>query len=321
MFLAVLALLLVVVVVLTFAGGRLGRRARHRDFDGRRMAAEVAEAAKDALVPTRDAASPWARTGLTAGLFLEMSDRLGLERSLAAAELARLGLSAEEVPSRDREEDKAPPPAAYRREGDLHDAIEGALLVGIQLARMDDDYARVGDDFLDVEELVRRAEAAETELFSEERRERYVLYGKAAMVLQDMLQEETDADRCEAIRELLKGFDERLSQLQAEMTRSMAAVPEPEALQWGESRDRRLYYFRMGVTNSLRRGGRLESLGHLYRLHGVNYDVEEAYGLAAEECPPLVLADRVELGQLLRMGPVEVRGLVERALPRSAGPR
>jgi hypothetical protein len=319
MFLAVLALLLVVVVVLTFAGGRLGRWTRHSQVDCRRMAAEITEAARDALVHAPGAAPARVQAGLAASLFLEMSDRLGLERSLVAAELARLGIRAEDVVPRDREEDRAPPPAVYRREGDLRDAIERALLVGIQLARMDDDYARVGDDFLDVEELVRRAEEAETELFGEERRERYVLYGKAAMVLQDMLQEETDPDRSEAIRELLGGFDERLSRLEAEMTESMAAVPEPEALQWGDSRDRRLYYFRMGVTNSLRRGGRLESLGHLYRLHGVNYDVEEAYRLAAEECSPLIQADRIELGQLLRMGPVEVRGLVERALPRSAG--
>ena len=91
---------------------------------------------------------------------------------------------------------------------------------------------------------------------------------------------------------------------------TMAKVPDPEALQWGDSRTRRVYYFKMGVTHMLRRSGLLESFGHLYRYQGVNYNVEEAYRLAARECPPLALAESLGIDRLIEMGPSEVEGLV-----------
>ncbi len=93
-------------------------------------------------------------------------------------------------------------------------------------------------------------------------------------------------------------------------------MPEDDRLLWGSSEERRLYYFKMGVTNSLRRSGVLESLGHLYGFQGVNYDVEEAYGLAARECPQLNSAAALGLGRLLSLEPAEVEGLVRGALPR-----
>ena len=66
----------------------------------------------------------------------------------------------------------------------------------------------------------------------------------------------------------------------------------------------------MGVTNSLRRSGRLDSLGHLYRCKGVNYDVLEAYDIAAQECTQLVAADNLGIERLLQMGPIEIQSLV-----------
>ncbi|MDE3000680.1 MAG: hypothetical protein OXU79_16530 [Gemmatimonadota bacterium] len=193
--------------------------------------------------------------------------------------------------------------------------VERALLVGIQLARADDDYAGVGDDHLDLAALERKAEAIEMDLFGDGKRDRYVFYGKAALALQDMLQDEGEAARREVLRGMLEMVDAQINAFQEELDRSMAYIPEPDTLRWGDRRDRQLYYFKMGVTNSLRRSGQSDSLGRLYRYRGVNYDVLEAYDLAAQECPQLFAADVMGIDGLLRMGSGEVRALARRALP------
>ena len=94
----------------------------------------------------------------------------------------------------------------------------------------------------------------------------------------------------------------------------MNRLPDSDHLLWGDSSDRRRYYFKMGVTNSLRRSGTLESLSHLYRYQGVNYDVEEAYRLAGQDCPQLASAERLDLNQLLALGPSGIQQLVHRGL-------
>ncbi len=311
MLLVVLLLLLIVLIIFRLTGG-VGRRKEASAFDTERVAAEVAEVTEKAFGQEKRALSALDRRPVVGPVLLELMNRLGVDRALAVENLERMGFPADGL----TDQGKGPHLSVVHSAEALEDALERALLVGIHVARIDDDYAGVGDDYLDIETLARRAEAAEVELFGEARRERYTFYGKAALVLQDMLQDEPEGERREALRDLLKAFDEQVEALQAEMDRAMAKMPEPETLSWGDSRDRRLYYFKMGVTNSLRRSGHLESLGHLYRRQGVNYDVEEAYHLAAQECPPLVLADEIEIDRLLCMGPSEVQGLVRGALPR-----
>ena len=192
-------------------------------------------------------------------------------------------------------------------------ALERALLVGIQVARADDDYAGVADD-LDLAALEQKAEEAEEFLFGGVDREQYVLCQKTALALQDMLHDEGDAVRSEIIKSLLRIFDEKIVSYQKHLSSAMSDVSHQDILLWGDSRDRRTYYFKMGVTNSLRRSGRLVSLGHLYRHKVVNYDVLEAYELAAQECTQLIAADNMGIEKLLQMGPVEIEGLVQQRL-------
>jgi len=189
-------------------------------------------------------------------------------------------------------------------------ALERALLVGIQLARMDDDYAGVSDEAQRFDSLLEKADEVEVELFGDDRRARMHFYSRAALVLQDRIQSEPDAERRQVMGDVLREFDKALSLLQEEMHEAMAALPEDqEALAWGSSEDRRRYYFKMGVTNSLRRSGHLSSLGSLYRFRGVNYDVEEAYQLASEEEPLLTRAASLELSSLVALRPPDVRRL------------
>ena len=250
-----------------------------------------------------------------AGVIRELMERLGVPPRLAQEELERLGVAV----ARDSDEGEPEPARAALQVRDtaqsLQVALERALLVGIQVARLDDDYARVGDDHLDLEGLSRRTEEVENELFGDGRREMHALLGKASIALQDMLQAESEGTRAEEIRALLGVFDGRLAELQDQMAEDMARIPEPGGLLWGSSRDRRAYYFKMGVTNSLRRSGCVQTLGHLYRLRGVNYDVEEAYDMAAQECRVLEAARAMGIEALVAMGPAEVKGMLDRALP------
>lgn len=300
----IVLLMLAVIFALTRERGTRGRETSEGDDA---LAADVA----DLVIEGRTEFLPAASRPVLGGALRELLDRMGIdaEKVLVSRGFAHGAEAkpADEVRTRNL---KLFDPAE-----NMMQIVERALHVGIQLARTDDDYAGVGDDHLDLEALVRRAETIEMDLFGDGKRDRYVFYGKAALALQDMLHDEREASRREVLRGLLEMVDARINAFQEELDRSMAYIPEPDTLRWGDRRDRQLYYFKMGVTNALRRSGQLESLGHLYRYRGVNYDVLEAYDLAAQECPQLLAADVIGIDGLLQMGSGEVRSLARQALP------
>ncbi len=300
----VVLLMLAVIFTLTRERGTRGRETSEGDDA---LAADMA----DLVIEGRTEFLPAASQPVLGGALRELLDRLGID-----AEQVLVNRGFAHGPGAIRTDDESTRKLRlFDPAEDMMQIVERALLVGIQLARADDDYAGVGDDHLDLEALVRKAEAIEMDLFGDGKRDRYVFYGKAALVLQDMLQDEREDARREVLRGLLEMVDARINAFQEELERSMAYIPEPDTLRWGDRRDRQLYYFKMGVTNSLRRSGQLESLVHLYRYRGVNYDVLEAYDLAAQECPQLFAADVIGIDGLLQMGTGEVRALARQALP------
>ena len=122
-------------------------------------------------------------------------------------------------------------------------ALERALLVGVQLARMDDDYAHVSDDAVAFDALRKRADDVETSLFDDRTRARLDFFSRAVLVLQDRVQSERDAELRRVTAQVLARFDDELTSLQAETSRAMAALPsDPDGLVWGDSEDRRRYY-------------------------------------------------------------------------------
>ena len=242
-----------------------------------------------------------AQTDVEADVLIEMLQRMGLDGHDAVA--------AAGFPMPPASPDGAL--VVVHRPDDLQIILAEALMLGVQIARIDDDHAGVGDDRLSDEA---RVDLADTALFGDERRERHTVFGKAALVLQDMLKDERSEPRKDVIASLLRVFDAQIESLQQEIESAMAQIPTQDALLWGDGQDRRMYYFKMGVTNVLRRSGKLESLRHLYQLKGVNYNVEEAFQLAAKECPILALAERVGISFLIGMGPADVQGWVQRAL-------
>ena len=190
-------------------------------------------------------------------------------------------------------------------------ALERALLVGVQLARMDDDYACVSDDVAAFASLRQRADDAETQLFDDHRRRKMEFYSRAVLVLQDRIQTERDPAVSEVVADILTHCDEKLVALQDEMNQTMAALPDQDSLYWGESEDRHRYYFKMGVTNSLRRSGHLDSFGHLYRFRGVNYDVEEAFQIAGKDEPLLLRVAQLDFSTLVSLRPADVRRITK----------
>ncbi len=299
----VVLLMLAVIFALTRERETRGRGAPTGDDA---LAADMA----DLVIEGRKEHLPAVGHPILGGALCELLDRLGIE---AEQVLVDRGFARGDGAIR-AEDEKTRNLKVFDPAENMIQVVERALLVGIQLARADDDYAGVGDDHLDLEALARKAEAIEMDLFGDGKRDRYVFYGKAALVLQDMLQDEREAARREVLRGLLEMVDAEIDAFQEELDRSMAHIPEPDTLRWGDRRDRQLYYFKMGVTNSLRRSGQLESLGHLYRYRGVNYDVLEAYDLAAQDCPQLFAADVIGIDGLLRLASGEVRALARQSL-------
>lgn len=299
----IVLLMLAVIFALTRERGTRGREISEGDD-------ALAEDMADLVIEGRQEFLPAADHPVLGGVLRELLGRMGIEAEQALVDRG----FAHGAGAMRADDEKTRNLSLFDPAEDMMQVVERALLVGIQLARADDDYAGVGDDHLDLEALVRRAEAIEMDLFGDGKRDRYVFFGKAALALQDMLQEEREAARRDVVRGLLEMVDARIDTFQEELDRSMAHVPEPDTLRWGDRRDRQLYYFKMGVTNSLRRSGLLESLGHLYRYRGVNYDVQEAYDLAAQECPQLFAADVIGIDGLLRLASGEVRALARQAL-------
>lgn len=253
-----------------------------------------------------------ARSDALARVLVELFERMGLSRADSEAAVRQAGFKVM-VSATESKPAFEPEVVAYRTV-ELQAAIERGLLVGIELARSDDDFAEVLEDALDPASLSGRADKIERTLFDEETRSRHAFYSRAAIVLQDMAQEAVSDDRRKVVGAVLAEFDSALASVQSALSNRMADVGDPNALQWGDAADRRLYYFKMGVTNSLRRWGRLDSLGHLYRYQGVNYDVVEAYDLAEQEVPALRLAEAIGIDRVLTMGPNDVRALVARGL-------
>lgn len=294
MVLSVLALCLLLAAIWWLTGGSFGRFGATRA--DRKTATDVLSLVKE--------------TSVRADVLVEMLTRMGLDGGLAREAMREMGfeVAVEDTPV------AQPDFGLVRRRVDVAQSLVDAMLVGIQAARLDDDYAQVGDDYLDEAALFRRVEQAEATLFGDDRRRRLAVLGKAVLVLQDMLQHESDEGRRASVADLLSVFDAHLSALQKEMAEAMAQAPDGDGLAWGDSRDRRFYYFKMGVTNTLRRTGAVKSLGHLYKVQGVNYNVEEAFQLAAQECPPLALADRAGIDHVIRLEPADVQSWVQRAL-------
>ena len=82
------------------------------------------------------------------------------------------------------------------------------------------------------------------------------------------------------------------------------------------SRERQLYYFMMGVTNTLRKHrSHFPSLDALYRAKGLGYNVEEAYERLSRECPTLDVARAIGIGPLLGYDFADIRALIRSTLP------
>ncbi len=273
--------------------------------------------AEEALEHLQPSVFPVGRTDAVGPVLLDVLVGVGMDAFEAESIVRGLGYSVTSHHTSELDERKL---TVYSLKDEYARAsLERALLVGIELARIDDDYAGVSDDALAFESLCERADEVETALFDDRRRALLDFYNRAALVLQDRVQTETDDSIRGVMGGVLARLDEAVEGLQEEMRERMAALPaDLEMLAWGDSTDRRRYYFKMGVTNSLRRSGHMSSLGHLYRFRGVNYDVEEAFQLAGQEEPLLLRAAQLEFISLISLGPSEVKRMTrERRLGRS----
>jgi hypothetical protein len=168
--------------------------------------------------------------------------------------------------------------------------------------------------------LMARAEQIESAVFDTRDRAQYEFYTKASLVLQDMLQDTSPEPERRCILHLRDHFEEELETLTQRLDAAISSLRPAErsdnVYRWGTGEDRQLYYFMMGVTNTLRKHrAHFPGLDSLYRVKGLGYNVEEAYDRLARECPTLDMARDIGIRQLLAYDFGHLRALVQSTLP------
>ena len=158
-------------------------------------------------------------------------------------------------------------------------------------------------------------------MFDTRERTQYEFYSKASLVLQDMLEDTRDDQERRSMLQLRDHFEERLETLTEQMAALISSLQEAERSSdihyWGDQEDRQLYYFMMGVTNTLRKHkAHFPALDQLYRAKGLGYNVEEAYDRIARECPTLGAAREIGVRKLLTYGFKDIKALVQSTLPK-----
>lgn len=168
-----------------------------------------------------------------------------------------------------------------------------AILFGLEIASHSDDYGKVGIEYeadAKVNELLKRIDMklADSELYSQ-----YQFYARSILTLQDMLDGAKSAKEKIAIREALDNYTQKVKALESELRKEFKGLTRQEL---GTKRDREEFYFKMGLTNYLRGKNLIPALDQLYRVYGVNYQVEEGFRALAHDFPGFkeVLAEGLE---------------------------
>ena len=160
--------------------------------------------------------------------------------------------------------------------------ITKAVLFGLEIASHSDDYGKVGIEYEDeakVNELLKRIDM---QLTNSEVYSQYQFYSHSIITLQDMLDQELTIENKKTLRNALQNYTEKLKELETKLRREFKGLNREEL---GGHRDREEYYYKMGVSNFLRGKDIVPALDQLYRVYGVNYQVEDGFRAITRELP------------------------------------
>jgi len=165
---------------------------------------------------------------------------------------------------------------------DAEELVLKSILFGLELASQSDDYGKVGIEFeadARVEKLMQETEIrlADSKAYSQHK-----FYAQSIIVIQDMLESAKTEDDRQVLRKALENYTAKIKSLESELHREFKGIDRQSL---GTKRDREEFYFKMGVTNYLRSKNVAPALDQLYRIYGVNYQVEDAFRAVMRELP------------------------------------
>lgn len=199
----------------------------------------------------------------------------------------------------------------------IEEEIINATLFGLEIGLQSDDYARAGIEFENPEFAAKQLEKIEFELFDTEIYNQHQFYAHAILVMQDMLGQQRPQNEKEVLQENLKKYREKLAELESRLKFQFKGMQFEEI---GTRHDRELFYFKMGITNYLRGKDIVPELDQLYRVYGVNYQVENAFQMVIQSLPVFKKLIGAGIQQLAQKSLLEIENLIHQALKTSESP-
>ncbi|MBN1351765.1 hypothetical protein JXJ21_20300 [candidate division KSB1 bacterium] len=171
--------------------------------------------------------------------------------------------------------------------------LTNAILFGLEIASHSDDYGKVGIEYEDQTTLAELLKRVEMQLADSEVYAKYQFYSHAIISLQDMLESKKSETEKQTIHNALDIYTQTVKALEKELRKEFRGLDQFDL---GTRLDRETFYFKMGITNYLRGKNIIPELDRLYRVYGVNYQVEEAFRETTREFPVFqqILAEGLE---------------------------
>jgi len=190
----------------------------------------------------------------------------------------------------------------------IEEEFANALLFGLEIALQSDDYASAGIEFEDPELVARQLAKIEFELFDAEIYQQYNFYSHALIVLQDMLEEQANPTEKETILAAIENYHQKIKEIEPRLKSKFTGQTINEL---GSRKDREIYYFKMGITNYLRGKNIIPEFDRLYRIYGVNYQVDQAFQLITQKFPIFKKALTIGLKQITSWSLFELQQFVK----------
>ncbi|MCK5738602.1 hypothetical protein KAH55_05450, partial [bacterium] len=122
----------------------------------------------------------------------------------------------------------------------------------------------------------------EFELFDNKLYQQLMYFSHAVLTMKDMLAQRRPPAEKIQLEQALQNYQQQMAQIQGQLKMPFIGMNPSEI---GTRADRELFYLKLGITNYLRGRGIIDDLDRLYRVYGVNYDVNAAFATLEKEYP------------------------------------
>jgi hypothetical protein len=193
----------------------------------------------------------------------------------------------------------------------VEEEIMNATLFGLEIGLQSDDYAHAGIEFEAADFVEKQLAKIEFELFDTDIYSQHQFYAHAILVMHDMLGQQRSDSEKQVLQESLQKYGEKLAELAQQLKFQFKGMQIAEI---GTRRDRESFYFKMAITNYLRSKNIVPELDQLYRIYGVNYQVEKAFQIVTQALPVFQKLLDAGIQQLAQQSVLELERFIHHEL-------